>query len=455
MTRILQLDSGNPLRPFTALYRQACEMTAAEDLAEYHFNEPSASNTLFWKYAQNISGYFTNKGIKAKDWSGIPFSHMLFVDGGATRCYELTLLHLRQRASRIAPKKKPAIIMPSPTYGMLLYATEDNDFDIITIPRDIKNGGAVKTEDVLNVLRKAIKTKQYIAGYFDITPDNPMGHIRSKEQTQELAKIFMAFEQKVKKKMKKYKFHVIEDRVYDELQYDPADEAFSFASIEDFYPNTFIITSPSKAGLSGVRAGLIIGEDAEHLTSLEAISSFHASTLTAAITGKYFSNKPEDKKLRDEFMHRANAHYAYSGTLLKTLINGLDTESPPPDRTLYSMVWNTAEHYNISPQEALDRLKNGLKYFKIVTSPKAGFFHLLDMTAIKGKKRKLPNKNKTVRILGYHDLSDMFYDMSMRAVEGSAMGMKDDFMARITFSMPIEDIFETAERFKTLDASIA
>ena len=90
-----------------------------------------------------------------------------------------------------------------------------------------------------------------------------------------------------------------------------------------------------------------------------------------------------------------------------------------------------------------------------MTTPESGFFHLLDFSAMKGKVYS----NEFVHYKSYggwtavkkeDDITNVLgHGQNLRMASGgwSRLG-QDDMIMRVTFAMPVADIFEMAERVR-------
>lgn len=95
-------------------------------------------------------------------------------------------------------------------------------------------------------------------------------------------------------------------------------------------------------------------------------------------------------------------------------------------------------------------LHEGIPRIKVITKPDAGFFHLIDFSALRnrtypspqgGWQKPLEDNYSLIGLLDTHQ--------NISSCTAAWMGMKDnELMTRATFAAPLEDILEYARRLR-------
>jgi aspartate/methionine/tyrosine aminotransferase len=244
--------------------------------------------------------------------------------------------------------------------------------------------------------------------------------------------------------------------VYDGLEYG-SERGFSFTQVREFFKDTLALFGPSKAGLAALRAGIVVGDkrfidDLKHRAMMNQY--FPARPALHAMEAYFNTAEPFAGKRR-EHLERMNADHRFHGLLMKALINGIGTmtEIAPKDRQ--KLVQAVMDHDGNGAVAAITRLNRPVAGVKVITTPQAGFFHLLDFSGL--RKRVYPNDlvpNKCYsgwsKVRDAHDVSGALgIAENIRTASGEWSRLeKSDMVVRVSFAMPIEDIFDFTERLQ-------
>ena len=485
----LDMSLGNPLHPFRSAARHAFAQ-AAKDLNVYRFMKQGLSDPEIRRTYEAISDHFTARGIQPPDWSGLPFSHFTMTGGGTTEAYNLVIRLLaddvREENRSRSRNIKPAILMPVPTYGFFTNPAMREGIEVISINRDMETG-QITAQQLKDAILKADADGFRIVAYFDSNPNNPLGTIRNEAQTRELADVFLAarrFYQKkdddalkawqetqapIKTKMfdKEYeikpghvwngpasRIRIIDDMVYDGLEYGDR-KAFAFAQIPEIYKDTFTLAGPSKAGLVSVRGGIVIGHDRD-ITSIEKMrmeNNYFPPRPTLAAMEAFYSMKEPFKAAREHHMARLNRDHRMRGLFMKALINGIDTVDEATADDKKKIISTYARLEGCSRKDAIDALRKDIPGIRVVSRPEAGFFHMIDFSALHGHTYPAPNGGWDKPFKDNYSMIGLLDYQNIGSCTAAWMGIKDnELMTRVTFALPFEDILEYTKRLRRVVA---
>ncbi len=458
---------GDPAFPFMAAAQYAMEKSLST-LHQYD-NYGSVAHNM----AREIMDFFDRElDIKRPNWSGVGLDSYAYTNG-ITESYDGLLEIFKDETAKYntltKQNLKPAIIMPVPTYGIFFAQPEKMGIEVIKLQREAD--GSVDPQKLLELLRaEDQKGEHHLIAYYDSNPNNPTGHVRNAAETEALADIFIRYnnhmankKERLCAKMKNPDYSklrdlnsgmkVIDDMVYMGLEYGDH-KASSFLSVKEMYDNTLLLAGGSKIGLTGLCAGVMIGAEPYiyKFKKNRALRQYFPSVVNMHALTPTFPTEPEHLKMRSEHLHKLNAAHLYSGNLLKALINGIDELELNKD-TRAQMVEDVATTLKTSRKKALDALKGGIDGVKVITSPQAGFFHLLDYSALKGLHVKKDEHRDDWRYVGQlkdeWDLQEMNRDMGLAFCSGNGCGYElDDMVVRTTFAMPPTDIIHLAQRIR-------
>ncbi|MAQ70854.1 MAG: hypothetical protein CL565_01540 [Alphaproteobacteria bacterium] len=163
--------------------------------------------------------------------------------------------------------------------------------------------------------------------------------------------------------------------------------------------------------------------------------------------------------MRKRFVSRLNSDHKFNGLLMKALINGMEKmpELKKADRA--RLVRTVSKQKNITEYEAIRLLSNGIKGVGIITTPEAGFFHVIDLQkdnpATKVWKCAESGQLYTSEIKrdSYFDkevtISTLLKDdnISFAHLQWAGYDEKES-LRRVSFAVPLSDILSFAERLK-------
>jgi aspartate/methionine/tyrosine aminotransferase len=476
----IDLSLGDPILPFKTVINRAFS-DARKTAHQYEFPNQFLApweNEFAHKVLNTIREYFTAKGIyEAGDWSGLNHDQIYLTSGGTTGAYELIIRRLAEQVEKLkistGQNFKPVILMPVPTYGYFFDQPEKYGIEVVKIPRDLKRDGFLDPPLVLKTIQKLHKQGKRVVAYYDCTPHNPMGFVRSREETETFAKIFRDLSENYREKDQKaaLKMHkgessyyhgrsasrvrVIDDLVYDGLTYDGS-PVFSYAQVPEFFKNTFVLAGISKNGFVNGRAGIVIGdeEDIRSIHNVQKTTSYLPPMAGVWGLHHFFNDAAMQKAEREAYQIKVREIYRFNGLLMKALINGLPNMEPVDEKDQKHMENLLMRHQHISRQEASSRLRQGMPHVKVITSPKSGFFHLIDFSALKGMcydfsytRRDYPGSPAIVK--DERTLHDVISRFGLKFAAGSWCGLPtEDMIMRATFAMTPQKIIEACDILK-------
>lgn len=503
----IDLSHGNPLFPFTELFRTAARQTQSR-LTEYNPNSYSGENYKgrYRQALEPIHKYMNNRGLKRPHWTGVGLDSLLMIDGGTTRGFEMVMRCLitdvtkrnkqiddynRSNNQNLKPIR-PVILMPMPTYGHFIWLLNSNPelgkkVEIIPINRNPSNNWCVDTTHMIEVIKQTITDDKRVIAYFDSNPNNPTGHVRNRDETKRIGDIISALNElysrqdsgtekqyasvpinieatrlqsaqspnkKLHWKGPSANVHIIDDMVYDGLQYDSSQSHCTFSEVMDEYEYCITLMGPSKNGLASLRAGLIVTPSniMKDLRNMDRDSNYVASEMTLNVLTLFFNSTAEREQKRRAYQQKAVTHYRFAGLFMKALINGIDSVqadlSKSEQRRMHDVLRSTQ---NLTAEEARTALKSGINGLNIATTPQAGFFHLLDFSGLKGREFPVQkNWGANYKFLeSEYDFTDLCHEMELGLATGSYMGTpKDVCVQRLTYALPLPEIVKATERLR-------
>lgn len=496
--RTIDASHGNPLFPFDSLWRHALAHSS-HHLTPYNQN---THNPLYSKRYRNslmpIHDYFNARGFKRKDWSGLGLDCFMMTDGGTTRAFDMVMKLLVDdvaawNKTKPATPVRPVILMPTPTYGHFLRQLKTSDsfkdnIECVSIPRQPDKNWTLNIEDLRTTLINLTKQGKRVVAYFDSNPHNPTGYVRGEAETKAIGEIltsFSDFYQELDRREadtgprngdlfedrlslidllllhpkgpERWSGHasrirIIDDMVYDGLQYKGIEAPCAFAQVMPDQKDCITLAGPSKNGLAALRAGLIIAntETISDLRKIDEQASYCPSEVTMSILTNYFNDAAENTRLRTQYQRKASDYYKYAGLFLKAMINGTDTMGSEisPAYHIQKMRQDVVAATHMNPREVTAFLNKGIAGIRIVTSPQAGFFHLLDTSRLKGSTYK---DDKTFK--DEWDFATLSRKHDLALASGDYTGADaNDCLHRITFAMQPRDLVKLALRLKAVAA---
>jgi aspartate/methionine/tyrosine aminotransferase len=476
----LDFSKGDPLLPLTKVANYAFRQSL-KDLNRYTLPTTRAYNEETGPILRDLTRAFTARGFKPQGWTGLPTDHMLMTGGGTTEAYDLIVRSMAEdvRAwnAREGRGIKPAMLMPVPTYGFFFDNLRHHGIEAVPVARDLARNGALAPESVVAAIRDAHAKGLRIVGFYDSNPNNPFGRVRGEKETHDLYRIINALNYKYAEEDSAWyaarreagkacawrhegiaaQVRVIDDMVYDGLEYEGAEKPFAFGQLRDTYMgyafgHSLTLFGPSKAGLANIRAGLIVGPSKllEPMRELQRMTAYSPPKPAVHSLHAYFSDKGRLAAWRDGHMKTMNERHRFNGLFMKALLAGLKNSGATADEGRAITV-TLARTLNIDEKEAAARLRRPVPFVRVLTDPQAGFFHVLDLNGLKGRTRDYDGRLKTIES-GF-DLERLLYENDLQLASGAWMGLDDPFIMRASFANSFDDIADFAGRLREIAGS--
>jgi aspartate/methionine/tyrosine aminotransferase len=468
----MDFSLGDPLYPLTEIANIAFQKSLS-DLHQYHI----MAHASFPVHAvrpilENLAQYFTAKGIYDHGYTGCGINEILMTGGGTTEAYELIIRRLaqdvRERCAETGAQIKPAVIAPVPTYGFFLDNPRAWGMEVIRVERNLDKGGRLDPELLAWAFEKADESGYRVVAYYDCDPHNPLGFVRTREETRQIAKVIAAYNDKIheedgKNGLRRWtgaasRCRIIDDRVYAGLEYDRNQETCSFAELDNEIPgtfrNTFTLFGLSKAGLVSLRAGAIVADsrDIGGLQALQAQTSYFPPKISMHALEAFYTTDEKLADIRDEHLKKMNADHEFSGKFMKALLVGFSAVPEAVEKEKARMVDIVSAARKVDPKEAAAQFEKGIPGVRVVTTPQAGFFHVLDMNSLKGREYNdrfalsfPPAPPVTVK--DAFDLKQLLDDENLSVASGSWSGLQpDNLILRASFAKSFPEIVDFSER---------
>lgn len=373
------LGGGSPIpfRPFPLAVKEIKKCTKRCDLYEY----PLAAGDPIYK--KSILEYLKNEGFyNYENNLAQPISNdNIIFTMSTTQAFDLII--------KTICKPYDVVIMTGPNYGLFTYLPERHNVGVVIL--DLKeednyfpNAKRLKTliEKTNNQLKKRHKGLGYVprvVAFFNENPHNPMGFSMGKDNIsllQEIGEVCCGLG-----------VFVIDDLLYRDICFDPKDLAIPIATIKGMFKNTISLLGLSKSyNLASARAGLVVADEIIIRGIRNCIFQEMDSTSIiqqAALAGA-FNTSLKRKKLYVSYFNKLRNKYKYSFEILKFMVKGKD-----------NYFNNKYKNKIIRDISAVIKDKNdkmlvydGMQDVKLINEDniKAGFFALLEMTKLMGKR---------------------------------------------------------------------
>lgn len=439
----IRLGMGSPASfpPFPPAKERVLKAINSEKIHEYPLAAGDAdAREEFIDYLSSIGFRNVNPSKNSiVNKSGLSKDNVIFTSA-TTQAFDLIL--------KLITKKNDIILMTAPNYGLfsfmperigarveLIYLKEKNDW--LLDPEDL-----AKRIDILNnkyaTLHKGKSgSPPRVSAFINMNPHNPLGKVMGKDHFSRLSQIGEICHQRG--------VFVIDDLVYRDLGFNRDNLALPISSIKGMFKNTISLFSLSKSyGMAGIRAGAIVADEIiirgirnSIFQSLDSISTLQVAAITGA-----FNNSPERNAAYDKYFSQIVPEYQYRYHLVKALVDGIRSIE---DNHLKNKIINNVVSY--AGGEKAKHLLQGIDGVSIVnnTTPEAGFFALLDFSALKNKYYY------SLKISEETDLMKFLYcDNNIKFISGKSISWpnKKQFIARITYALDRETLIKSMSKIR-------
>lgn len=267
-----------------------------------------------------------------------------------------------------------------------------------------------------------------VRAIFHVNPNNPMGSILNQDDTSELANLLISLNDK--------NLQVIEDLTHKDILMGNTRPGLFSKTV--FWQQTVTLVSLSKSyGLAGFRVGLAIGRK-EQIAKLN--ERFFDSQLMLNVPAMkallaICSMKPSTRR---NYLSGINSQYQYRRTLVKAIIDGLDSINSQDNRNKITQSINDAELIKYETD-----LMSGIKDVTLTNESQGGFFVNLDFSKLLGcyvGDLKLKN--------GF-DFQRLFYYLAdVNMLPNELNGELNSPSLRFSLSLDEEEILQAFARIK-------
>lgn len=461
--KAFDLSSGQSLRPFLAAARWATRQSL--NTIHAYDDDRAATKDALWGV-----GTFLKRelNIIPPDRSGVPLNRIVPTTG-ITEAFEMTLRVLSDNVANYAKRTgetlQPALIMPAPTYGMFRDTAECLGYKIITIQREKDKNWHLDPAQLVAALKDIRRSENlHPTAFFDSNPHNPTGIVRGRKETIALAQIFHSFNKSFKQQRRgpKKRWHrwvpdlyVIDDMAYLGTEYGSV-KPLSFSAIPELHHHTFLMLGLSKIGLAGLRAGLVIVPNPPHssfylceIQKMEFSRRFFLASPSLQALKFCFSDNARHITTRQNFITDLARDHAFCGLLMKALINGIE-DVAVSDFDREKMIRIVADVRNTNRQDAIDILKLGVLGARVTTTPEAGFFHLIDFSALRGSTyQNALTDSDIIKINDEFAIHKVFSKWGLGFASGERIGFdREDMVVRVSYAFLPEEIVRICHRLE-------
>lgn len=431
------LGGGSPMKsePFP-MCKTALFEAINEDLSEY----PMAAGDE--KSKKIIYQYLKQEGFKSNN--EFDENNIIFTVS-TTQAFNLLC--------EIICRPYDVILMTGPNYGLFTFVPEraaGATVEILPLSEKddwyVNKNKLVRKIDEINCkLKKKYKGKlpyvPKVVAFLNENPHNPLGKVMSENNKKILEGIGDVC-------LKKGVF-VIDDLIYRDLSYDRKNLAKPMATYEKYFENTITIMGLSKSyGLASIRSGMIVANK----IIIRAIRNkiFQTMDSSPVLQGRAlagaFNTFKERKKIYDDYFNPIIKEYIYRLSLLKALIDGIDTII---DKKTKKEIETDLKKY--SGGYDIDTLKDGIPYVSFVkgTLPDSGFFEMLDFTKLKGMKAPSGRIiNSEIELLKF-----LYEEAKIKIILGQSISWpySEQLVGRVTTALSREILIE---RFGAMNSCI-
>jgi len=439
----VRLGAGSPAAfpAFPTAKKKIIEALESDKIHEYPLAAGNdTAREEFVKYLASIG--FKNDTPYADSQtveSGLSKENVIFTSA-STQAFDLIL--------KVIARKDDIVLMTAPNYGLfsfmpermgarveLVALKEENDW--LLDPKDLAQRIDYLNHKYAQLHKNKKNRAPRVVAFFNMNPHNPLGKVMGKSRLKLLTEISQVCKQRG--------VFVIDDLVYRDLTFDRNELSVPVSSIKGMFQNTISLFSLSKAySLASIRAGAIVADETvirgirnSIFQTLDSVSTLQVAAIAGA-----FNTSTERQKTYDKYFSKLIPEYQYRYQLIKALVEGLTSVQ---DKNLQKRIIQDVEKY--AGKSAAPKLLQGIKGVCLAakTTPEAGFFALLDFSALKNKYYY------GLQIKQEKDLMKfLFNDNNIKFISGESISWPDNqqFIGRVTFALVPEDLVLAFSKIK-------
>ena len=439
--KIKSLGGGDPMKikPFPGVSKKIKKVMNSKRLSMYNHSagdKEQRKEVVNYLNKIGIKEYLNDDGVK----NVVNENNVIFTSS-TSHAFSLLL--------KAILRPYDVVLFTAPTYGLFAYYPERIGGITKFIPLKSENNYLIDSKDLdlcINNINKQLELEysqklDYIpkvVAFLNINPHNPIGSVMSKKQKNILYNVAKICE--------KHGVFIIDDMVYKDIGYDINNQALPIATFPEYFNSTITLFGLSKSyGLAGLRAGVVVANE-EIIAKIRDLIFHNMDSLSLVqSTALSYCFSQYGSKKYNKYFSKINLHYMTNLEILKYFVFGENNtrEKNKIKRLAYKVI------SKVVGTGALDGFyqSKGVKFAGNVL-PEAGFFAVLDFSAVKGLKYKnciIENEDELLYFL--------FRESGIKFITGKSMGWpnKNQLIARITFSMKSE---EFAKRLLLLNKAL-
>ena len=489
----LEMDYGAPAYPLEGLQ----QFFNLKNSRRYPRLEPTGQDdyriwSTYKDEARKIMSGLRRRGFGYWDFGGgmdpaedyARYVH--FSSQGVTGCFNKLLddsIECYQRMEEMLgghhPYEGAAMLVPVPTYGLFLDQMRDKarvaGINVVTVLRD--ETGAVNFQDLERKTEFLIASKIKPLMYYDNTPNNPTGYLRTKKETLRVAQLFHKIncdmcedysgrlaaihgngisDRKHLELTEQASLLIVDDMAYSGLEFSEKNRSFSFG--QDLCDSVTMF-SLSKIGAPGLRAGMMIGnsiasENTIKRINLEQIySEFCASGFVVdSLCAVFEKSDGRDGFLKGHRRALRERHRLHAG-MMECFFNGIGHVKTLNNAQKEGIVAAYAAFRGIEPDDAHALLKRGLPFFTLDKRPPSGFFYMLDCSNLRGHTIFVKNTEKSapenITIRTSDHVNTVFEAFGMDIVPAHRMGHRPSTLkVRLSLSLERDELFQFFDKMQ-------
>jgi aspartate/methionine/tyrosine aminotransferase len=246
---------------------------------------------------------------------------------------------------------------------------------------------------------------------------------------------------------------IIDDLVYDGLEFPGEAPGFSFSQIDDLRSDVIVLLGLSKLGLAGLRAGLMVADQSiiRRAYRLQVGGSYFPNRPAMCAIERYYGGEEPYRTWRSAHLALLTRTHEFAGKLMLALIDGLGAVERLTEQDKTELVGTVCKAKGIDRDAAMARLMRPIGKVRVVTRPRAGFFHMLDFSALKGMHFRTASGARVGPVQDEYGLEKILTDEGFYLCFGVWTGLtKDVMLQRVTFAIPKDAIVAAIDRLEDL-----
>lgn len=432
----VRLGGGSPARfkPFNQSLIQIQETLDNRILSDYPL--AAGDNTA----KESIIKYFNERYSKEIQKINIIFAH------SSTQAFALVMEAILDYGD--------VVLMTGPSYGLFAFIPERVGGKVRLLELTSQDGWKVnpkKLKKLIVEINEELKsdydknrgkyifrrsdTSPKVAAFVNINPHNPTGIVYGEKDKSLLMEISSI--------CKDAGVFVIDDLAYSGLEYDRKNVALPICSLKGQFDNTITLYTLSKSyGLAGLRAGMVISNEiVSSLIRDRIFQSFDSLSIlqSSAISAAFLPGKKAERE-REEYFTYTTKEYNNRYVFVKSIVEGVQNL----DKSEKTLLDKIIKENNLKID--FHTHVNGIKDIKIILKPESGFFLLLDLTGLIGKRYK------KFKIIDERTLLQFLYTSeNVKTLTGKAFCWLDEskLVIRVTTAFDYEGLLKNFLRFKS------